>query len=74
MNEPEKLLRIATKADIAVPKVSTIWDTLASEHAKAWVDALIAEDAKIGFPRRIPTRRTQIYAGGAWRHSKIHCP
>jgi hypothetical protein len=28
-------------------KVATVWDALGGEHAKAWVDVLLQEDAKL---------------------------
>jgi hypothetical protein len=43
----ETLVRIAANAAIVIPKVTTIWDGLASDHAKAWVDVLLEEDAKL---------------------------
>jgi hypothetical protein len=46
-NEVEVLTKMQARAAKVMEKVATVWDALGGEHAKAWVDVLLQEDAKL---------------------------
>ena len=42
-----KLTQMQARAAKVMEAVATVWDALGGEHAKAWVDVLLQEDAKL---------------------------